>query len=550
MVMLKAVNESRLFKLLPYFFENPESVLIELAQNAQRSGATKLDIMIKEGVLSAVDNGRGTDNPTPLFVLADSDWEAEVEANQQPAGWGLFFLYSIARGVTFTSRFGEVKMDCEEYLHSEDYRAGMLGRVDKYRGAKGFSVEAFLTPETAGKLITDDPHGTYEGRLCWFPLDIMINGKAVKRKTAAGECKDYEIKGEYQGNKIYIKPKGLGLRNGRDSLRSDLDVLWYGIPIRGEVRYSSLDNIVIDVSCGTPLTPVLPYRHTVKSDEKLDSLLRFARDLIAQYCVKAINKAKGKPFDAGCNHPAFPYMRVLKELGTQAELNSLNKFYCKMTEPHYQPDYDIAETIKIIGKDDGPVVSEKLVIKGLDEKADDIDYEQVFLAEGQVTEAVLPAKKPDWLEVKEFEHVVEVKMLDEKPYAGSFLWHKVEFKSDLDISVIGVVEGWNGGDVYYSGDPDDVYGITDSIFARKFFSEDSDNDAWDTQRESFDESVRADLMKLKDSYPLSELLSGLSVIDIRPDDVVSISINRRKKTMTVETRKKGKATTKTVNVTI
>ncbi len=545
MTTLKAVNENRLFKLLPYFFENPESVLVELAQNAQRSGATKLDITLKDGHLKAVDNGHGTDNPAPLFVLADSDWEAEVEANQQPAGWGLFFLYSIAESVSFVSKFGDVTVDCEEYLGSAEYRGGVLDRVNKGKSAKGFGVAAYLRPETAGRLFTEDPHKTYEDSLCWFPLDITINGKAVKRKTAAKECKDYEIKTEYEGSKLYIKPKSLSLRNGIDGLRSDLDVLWYGIPIKGRVGYLGMGSIVIDVTSGTPLTPVLPYRHTVKTDEKMDNLLRFVRDITAKHCVKQVNKTKGKSGASDCDHPALPYMRFLEAFGTQEELNSLSKFYCKIAEPHFQPNWDITDVIKIVNKDDRPLMNEKLVIKGLD---GEVDYEDVFLAEGLITEACLPFNKPDWLTVSEKECVVEVIPDDKPSHEGFFRWHKAEIKSDKDISTIGVVKGWNGGDIYYSGDPDDFHNIADGMFAKRFFSQDYDSDTWESQRESFDESVRADLMKLKDSYPLETLLSGLSLINIRPDGVATINIDRRKKSMTVKTKKKGKTATKTISI--
>src|SRR3989304_5853795 len=77
---------------------------LEQAQNAVRSGATGLNITLKDGVLKTIDNGSGAVDPMSLFVLADSNWPEEVEENQKPAGWGLFFLYSISEEVVFTSR--------------------------------------------------------------------------------------------------------------------------------------------------------------------------------------------------------------------------------------------------------------------------------------------------------------------------------------------------------------------------------------------------------------------------------------------------------------
>ncbi len=56
---LKVINERRLLKLVPGFVRNASQVFIELAQNAQRAGATKLDVTLKDGVLTAEDNGTG-----------------------------------------------------------------------------------------------------------------------------------------------------------------------------------------------------------------------------------------------------------------------------------------------------------------------------------------------------------------------------------------------------------------------------------------------------------------------------------------------------------
>ena len=78
MQLQKTINEERLFNLLPYFFDHPSSVLVEIAQNAVRSGATGLNITLKDGVLKTIDNGSGAVDPMSLFVLADSTWPEGV----------------------------------------------------------------------------------------------------------------------------------------------------------------------------------------------------------------------------------------------------------------------------------------------------------------------------------------------------------------------------------------------------------------------------------------------------------------------------------------
>jgi hypothetical protein len=56
------INEEKLFKLLPYFFDRPSAVLMEIAQNAHRSGATNTNVGNKftKNVKSVL--------PTPRFT--------------------------------------------------------------------------------------------------------------------------------------------------------------------------------------------------------------------------------------------------------------------------------------------------------------------------------------------------------------------------------------------------------------------------------------------------------------------------------------------------
>ena len=113
------INEKRLFKFLPHFFEKPEGVLIEIAQNALRAGATKLDISLHDNQLYARDNGAGTMNPASLVTLSDSGWDSDVEENQMPAGWGLFMLFSLCEAVEFRSLFGDMYIVCEDFLNND-----------------------------------------------------------------------------------------------------------------------------------------------------------------------------------------------------------------------------------------------------------------------------------------------------------------------------------------------------------------------------------------------------------------------------------------------
>ena len=188
------INEEKLFKLLPYFFDKPSAVLLEIAQNAHRSGATKLTIALKGTDLEVEDDGRGADNAQALVCLAESDWPSEVMENQTPAGWGLFFLMSVSETVTYTSIFGTLSIDCKRFLEEASYRDALLSLVDgSTKTERGFRIKARLVD---GVFKSVAYLQVLDG-LSYFPMTITMNGSLVKRKKLSEVCKEYPIKTSY-----------------------------------------------------------------------------------------------------------------------------------------------------------------------------------------------------------------------------------------------------------------------------------------------------------------------------------------------------------------
>jgi ribosome-associated protein YbcJ (S4-like RNA binding protein) len=97
------VNDSRLIKELPRFFRDAYSYVIELAQNAYRSGATRLSITATEGIVQFTDNGHGIDDPIVIFTVAESAWENSNIAIMDPAGMGLFAAFFAANRIKIRS---------------------------------------------------------------------------------------------------------------------------------------------------------------------------------------------------------------------------------------------------------------------------------------------------------------------------------------------------------------------------------------------------------------------------------------------------------------
>ena len=210
------------------------------------------------------DDGSGTDNPRALVCLAESDWPEEVMENQMPAGWGLFFLISVSETVTYTSLFGTLTVDCKRFLNEASYRDNVLSLVDgSARTEKGFRIEARLM-EGVFKSVA---YLQVLDRLCYFPMSITINGSLVKRKKLSEACKHYPIKTSYLGNAVYINPSGGMFLGSVDSFLNHVSLVWYGIPLNVT---GYLHDVAIEVREGDPLTPVLPYRTSVKQDGKAE----------------------------------------------------------------------------------------------------------------------------------------------------------------------------------------------------------------------------------------------------------------------------------------
>ncbi|HET6843507.1 MAG TPA: ATP-binding protein [Candidatus Angelobacter sp.] len=93
------VNAAILDKADRLFRNDDAGIWTELLQNARRAGATVLEISVEEltpasGPCRIVvhDNGRGIENFQSLLTLGSSEWEAETQVREDPAGMGFFSL--------------------------------------------------------------------------------------------------------------------------------------------------------------------------------------------------------------------------------------------------------------------------------------------------------------------------------------------------------------------------------------------------------------------------------------------------------------------------
>ena len=88
-----------------------EGRIIEILQNARRSGASEVRITNEKRVVTVQDNGSGIEDFQKLLDLGGSGWDESIEAGEDPAGVGLFSL--APREVTIVSGDKKIVIDPE-----------------------------------------------------------------------------------------------------------------------------------------------------------------------------------------------------------------------------------------------------------------------------------------------------------------------------------------------------------------------------------------------------------------------------------------------------
>lgn len=530
------INENRFFSLISAFFAHPEKVLVEIAQNASRAKATKLDISISENSLTVYDNGQGAKDIKPLLCVADSNWDKDVEDQEMPAGWGNYYLIALSETITYRSLFGSITIDCPMFLKDSAYREGVFANVIPSDKKKGFTIEAVLLPGISKKLLPgiegDWYFQEFYGKaLGYFPMKITINGKCIDKLSLMDNIRACHIQTTYHGNHIGIDISEEILESPRSLLRG-MSAVWYGIPINN-MRWGS---VYIDVTKGSPVTPVLPFRHDIKDDEKIGNLYEFVKNKVINYCVAILNDSTFKD-----KHLLLKASKILSMYGSQDNLNGVERFCVVAVEPYYNTEYcgDSSRRVIIADKRNPVVVSENISLY-INDKEKSID--DLFLPEGAIVTVENPNRKPSWLSIenKDYELRVVTTSNSNNNYSGHYTWRRsIIICEGKDIKSLAVVYGAGDGTVYYSESPDKFYNLSDAVFAQKEYSEDGND--WASQEDYFNGEISEDIQNITGNYNIKDLLKGIyDVLGIWHSDVLSLNFDKNKKTLVIKTPNKEK----------
>ena len=351
-------------------------------------------------------------------------------------------------------------------------------------------------------------------------------------KKLSEACKRYPIKTGYMGNAVYLNPNGVMFLQSVDSFLNHVSLVWHGMPLNVT---GYLHDVAIDVREGDPLTPVLPYRTSIKHDEKAERFLEFVRKEVAAWCMEQIS-AFGEHSNRDLKEMVH-IMRLAGELLSSEELDSLNLFFVEVVDPYHTESTDSDEVVmyRLVRKGEGPLVSERLslTVDGKllwDEEESCLDGSKPILPPWTITRIDLPGKRPSWLQKKERWAPVRVTSLDTVRY--DYTWHKSSIECEgKEIAVVSMVERWAEGDIYYANGPEDFLSVEDAVFDMKIYSE--DGDTYDTQWDSFSQNIGREIMSVTGKYSLSDLLGGIRVTGIHPHEVQAIDIDLGERVMKV-----------------
>lgn len=520
-LMSSMINEKKLFSLISNFFAHPDNVIYELAQNAVRSKATKMEITYKNNPnqLTVKDNGKGTKNYRSLLILAESDWDKDVENSQMPAGWGNYYLIALSKSITYKSLFGSLTIDCPRFLNDTEYRENIFSLVNKSDSCDGFSINAELLPNVNLHINSDN--------LSFFPIDITLNNKLIKKTNIKTFLSEYNIQTKYQSNHLGIKIRDDLNLDSLEKFAEMLSVSWYGIPINFIPALHNAKSIFLNVTKGTPVTPTLPYRHSIKNDEKISLLYEFAKTEVIKYCISVVNNHK-------VNNDIWLFRdacKILSKYASQDELDSLPRFYAKKIEPYYNTELNAHPYQNAIIEKGTTIVNENVKVY-IDGKEID-DYDNLFLPEGTITNTIVFDRHPSWLKVKNKTYVVNISTTGNK-YSGYYEWERSTIScKGKDIKTLALIASPSNGCVYYTETPTDFYEIQDAVFAQREYY--SDGDTYDSQENYFNKEISRDIQNITGVYNISDIFNSFyDVLNINPCNILSLSFDKNKKEIVIK----------------
>jgi hypothetical protein len=170
------VNQANLVNSLKYSFTNKTNVLSELMQNARRAKATQVvfEFAPETKILRVTDDGCGIESIETLLTVAESGWDAEVMAIENPFGLGFLSALFACSHITVVSKSGSLCCATADIL---SFKPVTEKPVLDWDGVTVITL-------TGVELELERIDSILQNVACGFPIPVILNGKVLDRKHA------------------------------------------------------------------------------------------------------------------------------------------------------------------------------------------------------------------------------------------------------------------------------------------------------------------------------------------------------------------------------
>lgn len=263
----------RLLQNSPLLFnQSPQGLLLELLQNCRRAQATKIDIRTSEEApgktqVSLSDNGVGIKNPDHLLHLGHTGWKEDVQLQESPAGMGFFSLCHLSEGVQIHS------LNWKLHIPPEAFQGKTPCQPTETATRQGTQIEFCLSlPEEKVNEILKEL-GKH------FPVAIKINGKDLQQFPF---LQDALFIAECPGGSIGVYNKIKNLQP------QEANINFYGHKVHWKLTPTPWEHTTkVDAHSNDLLDLVLPARHTLVENQKLDELQKLCRQAVYSFLEKS-----------------------------------------------------------------------------------------------------------------------------------------------------------------------------------------------------------------------------------------------------------------------
>ena len=305
------------------FPNDSKTIINEILQNSQRSGATEIGFQTDKNCITIEDNGSGIADLSNLIVLGKSEYEKAVIDHQHPVGVGFYSLlaHDEISSVTVSSQKQSIAINTQQWWQNDSYAENWKSLVKESNVDRGVKIEisattkfvrafenSFIQNKTSGKISSGQGYSLVD-------LKIKLNQNEIDAGYPKWvENEDVLFLGRYEGNALIVYSSPFGTR-ARFSV-----INWYGqlIEIETELPFGFL----YEVSEGRPLEPQAPVRKEIIRDEKWQAFIDYLVATIAKHFSERVERPNQYDVEAYYNLqkqypkiPDCPFYTAARALG-------------------------------------------------------------------------------------------------------------------------------------------------------------------------------------------------------------------------------------------